>query len=917
MDTIALIDAYSLAYRAYHALPPTLSTADGEPTNATYGFTSMLLHVLENVKPKYMAVAFDVGKTFRHEMYPEYKGTRLAMPDEMKIQTERIREVIEAFNLPIFSMDGYEADDVLGTLSRKAESQKMPSLIVTGDTDAFQLIDDFVRVLTSRRRFSDVVIYDVEAVKQRYGLLPEQLIDYKALVGDKSDNIPGVPGVGDKTARTLLQQYGTLDGIYEHLDEIKSKRARNALEKYRDQAYLSRKLATIVTDLPLELDLEACRVGDFDRERVVELFRKLEFRSLINRLPRSERSHAEPGQLSLFQEEGRQKPLGDYLLVNTPERLRELVAHMEEAQEFAFDVETDSLRKQEAKLVGVSLAWAEGEAAYIPIGHDGGSQLAWKDVAGAIAPFFADEGRRKIAHNAKYDITLLERNGVPVRPVLVDTMIAQWLIRPDSKSLGLKPLAFEKLGLEMSPITDLIGSGKKQITMDRVSIQKALPYAAADADVTLRLSKVLLKELSSLDLEKLFYEIEMPLIPVLIAMERKGILLDADYLHELADRLRTRLHELERSIHEEVGYEFNVNSSRQLSEALFVKLNLPSRGLKKTASGYVTTSADVLERLRGVHPVVDEVLEYRQLQKLLSTYIEPLPQMVNPATGRIHTSYNQTGAETGRLSSSDPNLQNIPIRTELGREIRKAFVAAPGHLFVGADYSQVELRILAHISGDPTMLAAFARGADIHAHTASLIFGVPEDQVTKEQRRVAKMTNFAISYGVTGYGLAQRTGLDQDTATKFIEAYFRTYPKVKEYIERTKEFARTHGYVETLLGRRRYFPQLVSKGRVSNNIRQAAERAAINHPIQGTAADIIKIAMIRLHRRLQEEGFESAMILQVHDELVLEAPEKEVMAVGRLVKEVMEGAYELKAPLKVDVESGPNWRDMEPLDTMG
>ena len=913
MDTIALIDAYSLAYRAFHALPPTLSTADGEPTNATFGFTSMLLRVLEEVKPKYMAVAFDVGKTFRHEMYPEYKGTRLAMPDEMKTQTEHIREVVEAFNIPIFAIEGYEADDVLGTLSRKAETQKMPSLIVTGDTDAFQIIDDFVRVMTSRRRFSDVVIYDVDAVKERYGLLPQQLIDYKALVGDKSDNIPGVPGVGDKTARTLLRQYGTLDEIYAHLDEIKSKRARNALEEYRDQAYLSRKLATIVTDLPLDLNLEACRVEDFDRDRVVELFRKLEFRSLINRLPQARYAKGQPGQLSLFQESGR-KPLGEYLLVNTPDRLLEMVAHLKDSKEFAFDVETDSLRKQEAALVGMSLSWDEGKAAYIPVGHKTGKQIPWRDIAEAIAPFFADENRRKIAHNAKYDITLLERYGVPVQPNLVDTMIAQWLIRPDSKSLGLKALAFEKLGLEMSPITELIGTGKKQISMERVAIEKALPYAAADADVTLRLSKVLLKELQNLNLERLFYEVEMPLIPVLTAMERKGVLLDADCLHDLARSLRTRLHDLERAIHEDVGYEFNVNSSQQLSEALFDKLNLPSRGLKKTTSGHVTTSADVLERLKGLHPVVAKVLEYRQLKKLLSTYIEPLPHMVNPTTGRVHTSYNQTGAETGRLSSSDPNLQNIPARTDLGREIRKAFVAAPGHLLLGADYSQVELRILAHISGDPTMLAAFAKGADIHAHTASLIFGVPEDRVTKEQRRVAKMTNFAISYGVTGYGLAQRTSLDQETATKFIEAYFRTYPKVKEYIEQTKEFARAHGYVETLLGRRRYFPQLTSKGRVSQNIRLAAERAAINHPIQGTAADIIKIAMIRLHRRLKEEGLRSAMILQVHDELVLEAPEEELEGAAELVKDVMEGAYNLKAPLKVDVERGPNWRDMTPIE---
>ncbi len=914
MNLIALIDGHSLAFRAFHAIPPTLSTAEGEPTNATFGFTSMLLHVLQEVKPTHIAVAFDVGRTFRHEMYEEYKGTRLGMPDALSIQIERIREVVEAFNIPIFTMEGYEADDVLGTLSRKAEALKMPSYIVTGDTDAFQLIDDYVKVMTSGRRFSDVVIYDVERVRQRYGLEPHQLIDYKALVGDKSDNVPGVPGIGAKTATSLLQKYGSLEGIYEHLDEITSKRARNALEKYREQAFLSKKLVTIVTDLPIELDLDKCHLRNFNRDKVLELFRKLEFRSLVSRLPHIASNDSNALQESLFSEieVEERKPLGHYELVDTPAKLRSLKQKLEKTDEFGFDVETSGLRKQEARLVGVSISWKEGEAAYIPVSHQGAKQLPLEQVAEALRPFFVDGDKRKVAHNAKFDITLLERHGVEVDGNLVDTMIAQWLIRPDSRSLGLKGMAFEKLGIEMTPITELIGHGKKQIGMDQVPLEKALPYAAADADISLRLSHVLLKELRDLKLDRLFFEIEMPLVPVLVDMERHGVLLDTEYLEALAERLRKRLNELERRIQDEIGYQFNVNSTQQLSDALFGKLGLPTRGLKKTASGHYSTSADVLERLRPLHPVIDLILEQRQLQKLLSTYITPLPSMINPETGRLHTSYNQTGAETGRLSSSDPNLQNIPIRTELGREIRKAFIAAPGFMLLGSDYSQVELRILAHISGDPTMLAAFARGLDIHAHTASLIFGVPEDRVTPEQRRVAKMTNFAIAYGVTGYGLAQRTGLDQATATEFIEAYFRTYPKVKEYIEKTKEFARTHGYVETLLGRRRYFPQLTG-GKVSSNIRLAAERAAINHPIQGTAADIIKIAMINLHRALKEQYPDSAMILQVHDELILEVPEGDVNEVARLVKEKMEGAYQLKAPLKVDLEVGKNWKEMEKI----
>jgi len=911
---LLLVDGHSLAYRAYHALPPTLRTSEGELTNAVYGFVSMLLHTLQEQKPTHAAVAFDVGKTFRNDLFAAYKAQRAKTPPELHTQVERIKEVVEALGIPIFTLPGFEADDVLGTLARRGEEAGADVFIVTGDSDAFQLVDAHVRVITSGRRFGDVKIYDEQRLRERYGLAPRQLIDHKALVGDKSDNIPGVPGVGAKTATALLQAYTDLDGIYAHLDEIKREKLRRALLEHKEDVYLGRRLITIRTDLDIPFDLEACRWGQYDLPRLHRLFRELEFRTLLKLLPGE--PTARQSELPLLTETAVAPALAapsDFQLVQDDSALHKLTAALSDAERIAFDVESSSTDKQRAKLVGISLAWgaAVADSAYIPVGHDGARQLSLAEVQAALQPFLAG-AKLKVAHNAKFDMTLLERHGFTVTAPLADTMIAAWLIDPASRGLGLKTLAFNRLGVEMTEISDLIGKGKRQISMGAVPLAKAAPYAAADAQMTWRLYDALLPELEKRALTHLFWDIEMPLVPVLVDMERTGILVDPSVLAELSRRLSSRLHELEQEIWGMVGYRFNVNSTQQLSEALFGKLNISAQGLRKTKSGHVSTSAQVLEMLQGKHPVVDLILEYRQLHKLLSTYVNALPELINPATGRIHTSYSQTAAETGRLASNNPNLQNIPVRTELGRQVRKAFVAAPGRQFLAADYSQVELRVLAHISGDPAMLAAFARGEDIHAHTASLVFGVPGDQVTKEQRRVAKMTNFAISYGVTDYGLAQRTGLTTAEAGRFIKAYFSTYPKVLEYIEKTKEFARRHGYVETLLGRRRYFPELQNSARISHNIVAAAERAAINHPIQGTAADIIKIAMINLHRRLEESGYAGKMLLQVHDELLLEVPESEIATTAELLRQTMESAYELKAALKVDVEIGPNWYDLAP-----
>ncbi len=1368
---LVLIDGHALAYRAYFALPPTLSTSKGELTNAVFGFTSMLLNVLRDEKPDYIAVAFDVGKTFRHQEYKEYKAHRVKMPDEMRIQMERIHDILHVMNIPIIEVEGYEADDVLGTLAQQAEQEGLEILIVTGDTDAFQLIDDHTRVLTSRRVFSDTIVYDLDGIEKRYGLQPHQLIDYKALVGDTSDNIPGVRGIGEKTATQLLQRYGSVEGIYAHLDEVESSRFRKALEEGRESAFLSKRLATIINDVPIGLDLESCRAGESDRNKVIEMFWELEFRSLVDRLPSETKPERErrgpPQQLTMFEEARvEQAPSANYHIVGDEKALGELVARLSSAAAITLDVETTSTDAMVADLVGIALTDREGEGYYIPVGHGLGAgeqgsrgareqgskgaeeQLSLDYVLEKLGPVLEDESIAKYAHNSKYDLTVLVRHGAQVKGLSFDTMIAEWLADPGSRNLGLKNLAWARLGVEMKPITDLIGSGKGQLTMAQVPIAQVAPYACADVDMAHRLVKVLEPGLREKELWPLFTEVEMPLVPVLAEMEMKGVRLDVKYLGEMSRQLHGQLSALEREIQEMVGYPFNVNSTQQLSDALFIKLGLSAQGVRKTESGHYSTSADVLERLRGQHPVIELILEQRELAKLKSTYVDALPQLVNKDTGRVHTSYNQTGTVTGRISclpagtlvstqrglvgietvqpgdlirtpygprrvldwqatgekpvvvlklssgitlqcspdhrlrskgkwvkasditvgtpvymsfveglfgeqvaldldctteyrtrktptlprawtvglaelvgytladghiarsnyndkpakvvlsfdwdeehlvhhfeqiierifgkpavrritkscpvlevsgvdiggaleqlgagglsgkirvppslfnapkpivaaflrgyfegdghvgdqiavrstslamledvqqlltlfgipssisrgspdprgyarrytlrivgdrskrifhdhigflslrkreacaklaaiscskkstaelltlpgdfdietlkprlyavhrgadgrvpqaiavfahklvagrqtitlpraewimdslpneeatqevdflreavegqyyevtvteisceapvpmydiaveevkqymaqgivvhnSSDPNLQNIPIRTDVGREVRRAFVAENGSVLLAADYSQVELRILAHISQDPAMLATFARGEDIHTSTAAFLFDVPLDQVDREMRRVAKSINFGISYGMSGYGMAQRTGLSQKEADRFIEEYFAKYSRVKAYLDETKRKARDVGYVETLLGRRRYFPELQSDSKAHQNVRAAAQRMAINAPIQGSAADIIKIAMIRLHQALKERGLRSGMTLQVHDELVLEVPEGELEVVAPLVKSIMEGAFQLDAPLKVDMKVGKNWLEME------
>ncbi|MEW6230798.1 MAG: DNA polymerase I [Chloroflexota bacterium] len=937
MAKLLLLDGNSLVHRAYHAIPP-LTTSKGEQVNAVYGFASTLFKVLAQEKPDYVAVSFDVGRTFRHEEFDRYKAQRPEMPEDLASQFARVRQVVEALNIAVFQAEGYEADDCIGTLAAQATKEGIQTLIVTGDSDALQLIDGSVEVMTPGRKYSEYVVYDQAAVRERYGLEPKQLIDFKGLKGDASDNVPGVAGIGEKTAARLLQQFGSVEGIYEHLDQVDAK-TREKLEAGREALAFSKRLVTIVTDAPVKLDLAACHVSGYQRERAVELLRELEFSSLLGKLPSEQEAAAPqaallaeapgreaavpavPLQMELFAEPApaapprsvatlpgpvgaRPKSLVQYHVVDSWSELEGLVAKLAQARSFAVDVESTDRQAMLADLVGLAVAVDGNEAYYIPLRHRGtDQQLPAQPALSKLKPVLEEEKIPKYAHNGKYDMLVLAQDGVQLKGLAFDTMVAAYLL--NEKALGLKDLAFTRLGVEMTPISALIGGGTRQLSMADVPVEAVAPYASADAAMTYRLKEYLEPRLQEQGLWQLFAEVEMPLVEALARMELDGVALDVEFLKQMSRELYQRLQLLENEIYRSVGHAFNVNSTQQLGAVLFDELRLPSAG--KTKTGYATDMA-VLESLRGVHPIIDLILEYRQLVKIKSTYADALPLLVNPRTGRVHTSYNQTVTSTGRLSSSDPNLQNIPIRTDIGKQVRRAFIASDGAPYLlAADYSQIELRILAHISQDSGLLSAFAAGEDIHAATASTVFGVAMDQVDPAKRRLAKTINFGVIYGITDYGLAQRTELSREDAARFIAAYFAKYPRVKEYVEHTKQEARERGYVSTLLGRRRYLPELKSPNR---QLVAATEREAINMPIQGTAADIIKIAMVRLYREIQGRGLRSKMTLQVHDELLFEVPEDELGIMKELVKARMEEALELDAPLKADIKVGRNWGEL-------
>ena len=923
-----LIDGHGLAYRAYYALTAggtrtsVFQTSSGETTAGVYGFTSILLRIFEQEHPDYLAVVFDKGKTFRHEMFEDYKGTRAKMPDDLRSQVERMREIVDAFNIPRLERDNYEADDVIGSVARWAAEEKgLDVKIITGDKDLLQLVTDRVIVNLAGSKLSDAKDYFPEDVVAKLGVPPEKVVDYKALCGDSSDNIPGVRGVGAKTAVKLLDEFGSLDGIFDHLDEI-SGRAKSALEGSKDVAYLSQKLAKIVTDLNVTLDLEQAKIDHFDPKAVEELFRELEFRTLMTHLnglvkkmkpvfPQGEQLDLFAAEDSAGVTEGSTADIRT-ILVDTTEALSDLVGVLQDADRIAFDTETTDVDVMRAKLVGISLAVNPDEGYYIPLGHQNGQQLDTYEVLKALTKPMSDHSIEKVGHNLKYDYMILKRAGLTVSPLSFDTMIAEWLINPSSRNLGLKSLAWVRLGYEMTQIEALIGKGRNQKTMDQVSIAEASKYAAADAAICLRLMPQLQEELEQHEAQKLFSTMEMPLIPILAAMEEAGIKLDVKFFEHFSKELESRLGEIESKIQKEVGYEFNLNSTQQLSEALFEKLGLePPDRARKTASGFYSTAADVLEAISKQHPVVEWILEYRELEKLRSTYVDSLPEQINPATGRVHTSFNQTGTVTGRIASSDPNLQNIPTRTEIGRRVRNGFIAERDWRLLAVDYSQIELRIVAHMAKDEAMLAAFRAGQDIHATTAAAVNGIDLADVTPEMRRHAKAINFGLIYGMSPYGLTNATDLTLAEAENFIETYFKKFPGVKNYLEGIRKQAAEQGYVETLLGRRRYFPNL-ERG-AAYAIRQREEREAINAPIQGTAADIIKLAMLKLPAAMEKENLQAKMLLQVHDELMFEVPEDELQETTTLVQRVMENAFKLAIPLSTEAKAGKSWGKMEKL----
>jgi len=890
---LLLFDGNALVHRAFHALPPLTQHKTGELVNAVYGFASTLLKVFADFKPTHWAIAFDrPTPTFRHEMFEEYKAQRPATPEELKGQIKKVHRLVEAFHIPVFEIDGFEADDVLGTLSRQADEQGIETIIVTGDNDMLQAVLPRVKTLAPRRSFADTVLYDEQAVEQKYGIKPEQLADLKALAGDVSDNIPGVPGVGEKTAAKLLQQYGSLQGIYDHIDDITPARLQDMLREYRNQAFQSKELSTIVKNVPIKLDLKTCQVSHYDRNEVARLFQELEFINLLPRLPQMKVESSQPSAIQSC-------------IVTSETALEQLAGELEKAQDLAIEVETTGEKAVMADLIGVAISPGRGKAFYLPLGHQGLSQppqLPLPQVTARLKPILENASVGKIAYDGKHVMEVLAGCGVKLGNLNFDPMLAAYLL--GEKNLGLKALAFNKLGVEIPTPAELTGPGKKKSSLALLEANRVAGHACASVGVVWSLKERLEAELRQQGVWQLFTEVEMALVPVLVAMETNGILLDTDLLRKMSLEMGKELLRLEKEIYGSVGHQFNINSPQQLGKVLFEDLRLPQS--RRTKTGY-STEASVMEALRGVHPVIELILQYRQLSKLKSTYVDALPALINRKTGRVHTTFNQTGTTTGRLSSSDPNLQNIPIRTEAGNKIRKAIIAPPGTYLLSADYSQIDLRVLAHLSQDPSLIASFAQDEDIHASTASKLLGIPEKEVTSEMRRNAKTVNFGVIYGMSDYGLEQATNLTREEAAQFIALYFEKYPKVKEYLEATKEQARKLGYVQTVLGRRRFLPEVNSSNRM---IREAAERMAINAPVQGSSADIIKIAMINLHREMEKRNLKSKMLLQIHDELLFEVPEAEVMGMKSLVSEIMPHAFELSVPVKIDIKLGKNWAEM-------
>jgi DNA-directed DNA polymerase len=917
MKKFYLLDAYALIYRAYYGLirSPRINSK-GQNTSAIFGFLTTLNEVLQKEQPDLLAIGFDpAGHTFRHELFPEYKAQREATPEDIKRAVPIIKDLIKAYRIPILEVPGFEADDVIGTMAKAAVSKGYEVRMITPDKDYAQLVEPNLLMQRPGHGNAPWEILGPQEVCEKYGLQsPLQVIDYLALMGDAADNIPGCPGVGPKTATTLLQQFGSCEDIIAHSSELKGA-VRKKIEEHVDEIKLSKILTTIKTDVPLQYDFEQFKIEEPDKEALRQIFTELEFRSFLTKLDGPQKSSkSAPVELSLFGSESTEDKGNDserlfsrlenlsyeYKLIENETEANELANFLLTNEIFSLDTETTSIEALDAKLVGLSFSTEDFRAWYVPVSRE--TEKA-KKILEIFRPVYENPKILKVGQNLKYDLTVLANYGIHLSGPLFDTMLAHYLIQPELRH-NMDYLAEIYLNYKTIHIEELIGpKGRGQKNMGDLEPKDIYKYACEDADVTLRLMKPLAEELRKNSLEEVFQNIEMPLMPVLARMERNGVVLDTDTLKEVENDFTLRLQTLEKDIYELAGHEFTINSPRQVGEVLFGELKL-SEKVKKTKSGQYSTSEEVLRDLHSKHPIVQKILDYRGLRKLLSTYVEALPKLINPVTGHIHTSFNQAVTATGRLSSSNPNLQNIPVRGEDGREIRKAFIPEAGEIFFSADYSQIELRIMAHLSGDEHMIEAFNAGHDVHAATAARIFHKDIKDISKDERRKAKTANFGIIYGISAFGLAERMDVSRTEAKELIDSYFEMYPKIKDYISKAVDTAREKGYIETEFGRRRYLPDINSRNAV---VRGYAERNAVNAPIQGTAADIIKIAMIRVQQRLDAESCKARMMLQVHDELNFSVPTDEFDKVKRIVIEEMQGAYKMSVPLEADCGEGKNW----------
>jgi len=886
MKKLFLIDGNSFCYRAFYAIA-NLSASNGQPTNAVYGFVVMLNKIIKDQKPDYIVASFDRKEpTFRHKKFDGYKIHRKPMPDELVSQLPIIKSVLEAYRVPVFELAGFEADDILATIVKKCRQRDdLEIYIATGDKDALALVDSRTFVY-SPNNFNGDFIYDQQAVKEKFGVLPCQMVELMALMGDASDNIPGVPGIGPKTASSLITEFSSVENLLNNIDMVKRESTRELLKKNTELLNLSRELAQLDADVPIDFAVEDLKIKNPDQNKLYLLFKELEFKKLLKGLAPD----------TAVQEDV------NYILVDTDEKFDKLLKSIAGLTEFALDFETTGTDPMQAVPVGVSFCYKPKEAYYVPVKKIDG-------IFKKLKPILENEKIGKVGQNIKYEILILKNQGIELKGVIFDTMVASYLLNPSKSNHNLEDIAFEYLDYRMNPvIEDLLGKGKSAITMDQVDVDKVCRYCCQDSDITMRLKNVLSVQLQEKGLYELFFNIELPLVYVLAQIEYAGVRIDTGYLAKMSTRLKKDLDNLTARIYEIAGGEFNINSPKQLSAILFDKLKL--RVVKKTKTG-VSTDESVLQVLAAEHALPDAILQYRQLFKLKSTYVDALPELVNKKTDRLHASFNQTVTATGRLSSSEPNLQNIPVKTDIGRQIRGAFISkGKQNRILSADYSQVELRILAHISGDSDMIEAFKSRRDIHTHTASLIYNVKEEDVDSKMRSSAKTVNFGIIYGMSPYGLSKDLRISVEEATIFIDAYFARYPKVKAYMQDSIEAARSKGFVTTLMDRRRWIPEINS---LNVNIRQFAERTAINTQIQGSAADLIKIAMININSQLRKKNMKTSMILQVHDELVFDVPEEETKEATALIRDLMEHAIELKVPVEASLKIGENWLDMREI----